>query len=80
LSNNKLAFGNSRKSFISGSELLPPFTVNMSAGPTFFDEIESAAYRASLERTNGNIAGAARLLNISRAKLEYRLRRLGIIL
>jgi two-component system response regulator HydG len=46
---------------------------------TTFDEIESAAYRASLERTNGNIAGAARLLNISRAKLEYRLRRLGII-
>jgi two-component system, NtrC family, response regulator HydG len=85
----------------SGSELLPPFTVNMSAdgrlaqspfepgsagahpmspsgAPATFEQIESAAYRSSLERANGNVAGAARLLNISRAQLEYRLRRLGI--
>lgn len=90
----------------SGSELLPPFTVNISsdgrlaqsplvsgmarasaaAGDGGFvatsgslEEIESAVYRSSLERANGNIAGAARLLKISRAQLEYRLRKHGII-
>jgi transcriptional regulator with PAS, ATPase and Fis domain len=89
----------------SGSELLPPFTVNLSpdgrlaqspfetvamkaAAPTgdsrlaqttgSLQEIEAAAYRASLERANGNISGAARLLKISRAQLEYRLRKHGI--
>lgn len=85
----------------NGSELLPPFTVNMSADGRLaqspfdagrtgamsgsataagasFEEIESAAYRSSLAQANGNIAGAARLLKMSRAQLEYRLRRLGI--
>jgi transcriptional regulator with GAF, ATPase, and Fis domain len=52
--------------------------ISSSGAAATFEQIESAAYRSSLERANGNVAGAARLLNISRAQLEYRLRRLGI--
>jgi len=43
-----------------------------------FEETERAAYLSALERSAGSVAGAARLLKISRPKLEYRLRRLRI--
>ena len=80
----------------SGSELLPPFTVNLSregrldqtpfvpaeAPPTpegtSFEEIARAAYDRALGRTGGNISAAARELQMSRASLDYRLRKLGM--
>jgi two-component system, NtrC family, response regulator HydG len=40
---------------------------------------EAALYRRALEQAAGNISGAARLLGLSRAKLEYRLRKHGLI-
>lgn len=43
-----------------------------------FAELELAAYRSALTEANGNVSAAARLLKISRAKLEYRLRRVGL--
>lgn len=39
------------------------------------EEIEAALIRMALERADGNISAAARLLGISRPKLEYRARR-----
>ena len=43
-----------------------------------FADVEGEAYRAALARSNGSVAGAARLLKITRAQLEYRLKRLAI--
>ena len=46
--------------------------------PQSFEETEREAYAAALERAGGNVTKAARSLGISRAKLDYRLRRLGL--
>ncbi|WP_445219653.1 sigma 54-interacting transcriptional regulator [Bradyrhizobium sp. Pa8] len=93
----------------SGSELLPPFSIQLTSegrlGRTplvgvdpasvqdkntasvnggasltdgSFAEMEVAAYRAALVQADGNVSAAARLLKISRPKLDYRLRRLGL--
>jgi transcriptional regulator with PAS, ATPase and Fis domain len=93
----------------SGSELLPPFsiqltsegrlgrtpllqadlpaaeeesTASISSSAPFadksFGELEVAAYRSALAQANGSVSAAARLLKISRPKLDYRLRRLGL--
>lgn len=43
-----------------------------------FAEMEVAAYRSALAQADGNVSAAARLLKISRPKLDYRLRRLGL--
>ncbi|WP_137154996.1 sigma-54-dependent Fis family transcriptional regulator [Rhizobium sp. FKL33] len=46
------------------------------------DDLSSAAvdlYRSALERSDGNVSAAARALGLSRAKLEYRLRKHGLI-
>jgi DNA-binding NtrC family response regulator len=43
-----------------------------------FPDMEIAAYRSALARTGGNVSATARLLKISRAQLDYRLRRLGL--
>lgn len=47
-------------------------------GTASFAEMEAAAYRAALAQADGSVSGAARLLKISRAQLDYRLRRLGL--
>ncbi len=44
-----------------------------------FSEIESETYANALRGSGGNVSAAARALGLSRAKLEYRLRKLGII-
>ncbi len=41
---------------------------------TTLEEIEAARLRSAVDKTRGNLAAAARLLGISRPKLEYRLR------
>ncbi|WP_439373483.1 sigma 54-interacting transcriptional regulator [Bradyrhizobium sp. DASA03120] len=43
-----------------------------------FADMEIAAYRSALVQADGNVSAAARLLKISRPKLDYRLRRLGL--
>lgn len=43
-----------------------------------FEDLERAAYRAALERHDGNVTRAARDLKLSRASLDYRLRKLGM--
>ncbi|MGL3104217.1 helix-turn-helix domain-containing protein [Bradyrhizobium sp. BR 1432] len=48
------------------------------SGETSFADIEVAAYRSALAQAEGNVSAAARLLKISRPKLDYRLRRLGL--
>ncbi len=88
----------------SGSELLPPFSIQLTSegrlgrmplhadgaqqaeappapSPTHgasFADVERATYEAALARAGGNISAAARALRISRAQLDYRLRRLGL--
>jgi DNA-binding NtrC family response regulator len=88
----------------SGSELLPPFSVQLTSegrlgrtplhgadrlpashssspsvvDPPSFADTEIAAYRAALAQADGNVSAAARLLKISRAQLDYRMRRLGL--
>ncbi|MCP3392385.1 sigma 54-interacting transcriptional regulator [Bradyrhizobium sp. CCGB12] len=93
----------------SGSELLPPFSIQLTSEgrlertPLFgvyppsaqekrttsvnggaslpdgsFAEMEAAAYRSALAQADNNVSAAARLLKISRPKLDYRLRRLGL--
>lgn len=57
-------------------------TVSVNGGASLpdgsFAEMEVAAYRSALVQADGNVSAAARLLKISRPKLDYRLRRLGI--
>ena len=43
-----------------------------------FDEVELDAYRSALKAANGNVSAAARALGLSRAKLDYRLAKLGL--
>lgn len=43
-----------------------------------FDELESETYRAALAAADGNVSAAARALGLSRAKLDYRLAKLGL--
>jgi len=43
-----------------------------------FADVERATYEAALAHAGGNISAAARALGISRAQLDYRLRRLGL--
>jgi two-component system, NtrC family, response regulator HydG len=44
-----------------------------------FTEIEAETYEKALREAAGNIAAAARTLGLTRAKLEYRLRKLGLM-
>ena len=43
-----------------------------------FSDVERATYEKALARAGGNVSAAARALRISRAQLDYRLRRLGL--
>lgn len=43
-----------------------------------FDEVEQDTYRAALAAAGGNVSAAARALGLSRAKLDYRLAKLGL--
>ena len=43
-----------------------------------FDEMEQDTYRRALAAADGNISAAARALGLSRAKLDYRLAKLGL--
>ncbi|MBR0687806.1 sigma 54-interacting transcriptional regulator [Bradyrhizobium manausense] len=54
-----------------------PIASSVEAGASFA-EVELATYRSALAQTGGNVSAAARLLKISRPKLEYRLRRVGL--
>ena len=47
-------------------------------GNRTFDEMEEDTYRAALLAADGNVSAAARALGLSRAKLDYRLAKLGI--
>ncbi len=49
-----------------------------SGAPQSFEETERQAYAEALRHAGGNVTEAARSLGISRAKLDYRLKRLGI--
>ncbi len=42
-----------------------------------FDDLEHALLNEAVKRNNGNLAGAARLLGITRPQLQYRLKRKG---
>ncbi|MGY8666154.1 helix-turn-helix domain-containing protein [Bradyrhizobium sp. UFLA05-109] len=57
-------------------------TASLSRGASLpdksFAEMEIAAYRSALAQADRNVSAAARLLKISRPKLDYRLRRLGL--
>lgn len=44
-----------------------------------FNELESETYAKALRAAGGNVAAAARGLGLTRAKLEYRLRKLGLL-
>jgi len=47
-------------------------------GSRTFGEMEEETYRAALQAAGGNVSAAARALGLSRAKLDYRLAKLGI--
>lgn len=44
-----------------------------------FSEIEADTYDKALQAAGGNVSAAARALGLSRAKLEYRLRKMGLL-
>jgi two-component system response regulator AtoC len=56
------------------------------AAPTFvipsegisLDEVERMLIQSALRRTKGNVTAAARLLQMSREKLRYRIRKFGL--
>jgi DNA-binding NtrC family response regulator len=43
-----------------------------------FEDLERAILSAALEQADGNVAGAARLLSLTREAMRYRLKKLGI--
>jgi transcriptional regulator with GAF, ATPase, and Fis domain len=47
-------------------------------GPETLKRAEEELYRSALEAAGGNISAAARQLGLTRAKLEYRLRKIGL--
>lgn len=47
--------------------------------PEAIRQAEADLYRSALSEAGGNIAAAARSLNMTRAKLEYRLRKIGAV-
>ncbi|KYK44749.1 sigma-54-dependent Fis family transcriptional regulator [Bradyrhizobium liaoningense] len=57
---------------------IAPLNSGASFAEGSFAEMEVSAYRSALAQTEGNVSAAARLLKISRPKLDYRLRRLGL--
>lgn len=59
---------------------LIPLTHEVAAEPVTLRDAERAHILRILERTNGQLAGAAVLLGIPRSTLFYRIRRLGIVL
>jgi two-component system, NtrC family, response regulator HydG len=56
---------------------LTPGAPEPATGRTF-DELEQDTYRAALAAAGGNVSAAARALGLSRAKLDYRLSKLGL--
>ena len=46
--------------------------------PTSLDEIETVLLKSAVQRTNGNLSAAARVLGITRAQLVYRLKSRGV--
>ena len=46
----------------------------LSSGPLSLNVLNSQLYRQAMERCNGNVAAAARMLGLSRAQLAYRLK------
>lgn len=55
-----------------------PPVVAAGSAPVRFSDIERQTYLQALNAASGNVSEAARLLEVSRAKLDYRLRRLGL--
>ena len=55
----------------------PSDRMPMRQAPAGFEDMERATYEEAMRAAGGNIAAAARSLKLSRAKLEYRLQRLG---
>ena len=43
------------------------------------DDIETALLKKAIERADGNVAAAARLLGITRPQMVYRLKSRGIV-
>jgi transcriptional regulator of acetoin/glycerol metabolism len=69
-----------------GPELEPPLNElirlnhDVPAEPVTMKDAERLHILRTLEKTNGQLAGAAALLGIPRSTLFYRIRRLGITL
>lgn len=51
----------------------------MITAPEALKRAEVELYRSALETAGGNVSSAARQLGLTRAKLEYRLRRMGLL-
>ncbi|UVC12293.1 sigma 54-interacting transcriptional regulator (plasmid) [Rhizobium sp. TH2] len=51
----------------------------MITAPEALKRAEAELYRSALEAAGGNVSAAARQLGLTRAKLEYRLRRMGLL-
>jgi two-component system response regulator HydG len=51
----------------------------MITAPEALKRAEAELYRSALEAAGGNVSSAARQLGLTRAKLEYRLRRMGLL-
>jgi hypothetical protein len=47
---------------------------DLSSGPVSLNILNSQLYRQAMQRCNGNVAAAARMLGLSRAQLAYRLK------
>jgi transcriptional regulator with GAF, ATPase, and Fis domain len=64
---------NSRQAEADQDENAP---LDASARP--FVDVERESYVRALDAAHGNVSEAARMLGLSRPKLDYRLRRLGV--
>jgi transcriptional regulator with GAF, ATPase, and Fis domain len=56
----------------------PGVEVELPSRPVSWDTIERAILRAALSNAAGNVSEAARLLDLGRGQLRYRMKRLGV--
>jgi DNA-binding NtrC family response regulator len=51
----------------------------MPTAPEALKRAEAELHRSTLEASGGNVSAAARQLGLTRAKLEYRLKKIGLL-
>lgn len=71
--------GGGRIGMVSAEESDVTGERRMLTAPEALKRAEAELYRSTLEASGGNVSAAARQLGLTRAKLEYRLKKIGVL-